>query len=557
MGESSACLVRSFSQPSPTSSEEKKGNPLQRALTTSISFGRFMSESLDWEKWSTFTHNRYLEEVEKYSKPGSVAEKKAYFEAHFKRRRAAALLEQQNAAASDFAETITKNKVEVNSSLDLDLAQRDSYAVTENMKEGEVQNSDPVFPVGQNGFYDASIERTLEDAQPGGIEKATEPPVLMENPVELTKHIENDGCIGDIVSKKEDKAAANKDDSTMRNSASLSEKKPDKDDSTMRNSPSLSEKKPEVSSSKLLTDGGAPKCAPSVKPIMPVQLRNSEKTPDSKNNAMDSSNKRRSYTTSLHMSINFASCSGQTQKATSPGLPKIANSRIIRAPAKKYKNSMLPQTSTRASVNCIFKHHSAIPPAENRRTIMPHCDSNSGSRTLDGKVQSPSPNYLKSSITFGSKARSSTVSSSFTFKSEERAAKRKEFFQKLEQKSKSKETEKQQLHAKSQVKARSNFKDIRNSIVLKATKNAEVPPTIELPSDLTKKIPNVRPCFPKIEERAAFKVQTNDSRPPWRLSVKTEGLKDVAGKNSRPPINSAKWFSKKSMNENASPNIQL
>ncbi|GFY96368.1 hypothetical protein Acr_11g0006740 [Actinidia rufa] len=52
----------------------------------SISFGRFKAESLSWERRSSFSHNRYLEEVEKYSKPGSVTEKKAYFEAHFRRK---------------------------------------------------------------------------------------------------------------------------------------------------------------------------------------------------------------------------------------------------------------------------------------------------------------------------------------------------------------------------------------------------------------------------------------------------------------------------------------
>lgn len=58
----------------------------------SISFGRFETESLSWERKSSFSHNRYLEEVEKYSKPGSVTEKKAYFEAHFKKK---ALLRQR------------------------------------------------------------------------------------------------------------------------------------------------------------------------------------------------------------------------------------------------------------------------------------------------------------------------------------------------------------------------------------------------------------------------------------------------------------------------------
>ncbi|XWS69148.1 hypothetical protein CRYUN_Cryun04dG0154700 [Craigia yunnanensis] len=134
MGES-ACFLRSFSKPADISHEakdcgisslghifeelvrklmndfESQGGPI-RALTESVSFGRFMSESLAWEKWSTFSHNRYLEEVEKFSKPGSVAQKKAYFEAHYKRRaamRVAALLEQANTITNDASQMGTIN----------------------------------------------------------------------------------------------------------------------------------------------------------------------------------------------------------------------------------------------------------------------------------------------------------------------------------------------------------------------------------------------------------------------------------------------------------------
>lgn len=68
----------------------------------SVSLGRFMTESLSWEKWSTFSHKKYVEEAERYAQPGSVAQKKAFFDAHFKRiaaaKKAAALLDQQNAA---------------------------------------------------------------------------------------------------------------------------------------------------------------------------------------------------------------------------------------------------------------------------------------------------------------------------------------------------------------------------------------------------------------------------------------------------------------------------
>ncbi|KAM7269608.1 hypothetical protein ACFE04_025105 [Oxalis oulophora] len=85
----SPLLTRSISYPTHHVSRDnnKEGNPYS-ALSESISFGRYMTESLSWEKYSSFSHNRYLEEAEKYSKPGSVAQMKAYFEAHFKKRAA-------------------------------------------------------------------------------------------------------------------------------------------------------------------------------------------------------------------------------------------------------------------------------------------------------------------------------------------------------------------------------------------------------------------------------------------------------------------------------------
>ncbi|XP_030553687.1 protein WVD2-like 7 isoform X2 [Rhodamnia argentea] len=67
------------------------------ALEVSVSFGRFENDSLSWEKWSSFSPNKYLEEVEKCATPGSVAQKKAYFEAHYKKiaARKAELLNQE------------------------------------------------------------------------------------------------------------------------------------------------------------------------------------------------------------------------------------------------------------------------------------------------------------------------------------------------------------------------------------------------------------------------------------------------------------------------------
>lgn len=62
----------------------------------SISFGRFSLDTLSWEKWSAFSQNRYLEEVEKCSTPGSVAQKAAYFDAHYKKIAAQRALLQQS-----------------------------------------------------------------------------------------------------------------------------------------------------------------------------------------------------------------------------------------------------------------------------------------------------------------------------------------------------------------------------------------------------------------------------------------------------------------------------
>ncbi|KAL5974298.1 hypothetical protein ACLOJK_030962 [Asimina triloba] len=72
----------------------------ETVVEESVSFGRFTGESLSWDRWSSFSQNKYMEEAEKCSTPGSVAEKKAYFEAHYKKVAAqkAELLEQEKHA---------------------------------------------------------------------------------------------------------------------------------------------------------------------------------------------------------------------------------------------------------------------------------------------------------------------------------------------------------------------------------------------------------------------------------------------------------------------------
>ncbi|CAJ1940002.1 unnamed protein product [Sphenostylis stenocarpa] len=88
--------------------ETAASNP---ALHVSVSFGRFENDSLSWEKWSAFSPNKYLEEVEKCATPGSVAQKKAYFEAHYKNvaARKAELLAQEKQMEKDSSRSQCQN----------------------------------------------------------------------------------------------------------------------------------------------------------------------------------------------------------------------------------------------------------------------------------------------------------------------------------------------------------------------------------------------------------------------------------------------------------------
>ncbi|KAJ3701698.1 hypothetical protein LUZ61_005403 [Rhynchospora tenuis] len=95
MGESS-CAYDDFSLASQASTSQRMAGALS-ALGESVSFGRFLTESLDWGRWSSFNQRKYIEEAERYSQPGLVAQKKALFEARYKKaahlRRSVACME--------------------------------------------------------------------------------------------------------------------------------------------------------------------------------------------------------------------------------------------------------------------------------------------------------------------------------------------------------------------------------------------------------------------------------------------------------------------------------
>lgn len=133
------------------------------SLGESISFGRFMSESLSWEKWSSFSNNRYVEEAERYARPGSVAQKKAFFEAHYKRiaaKKAAALLEQANAAENNAPEAEYEGCVDNAAAKFSQTPISDSNVAVEEQQEVKAIDSEADFRVDSNG-YNPNVEMNV------------------------------------------------------------------------------------------------------------------------------------------------------------------------------------------------------------------------------------------------------------------------------------------------------------------------------------------------------------------------------------------------------------
>ncbi|XP_078181687.1 uncharacterized protein LOC144575422 [Carex rostrata] len=102
----------------------------------SVSFGKFEFESLSWEKWSVFRHDRRQEELEKFN--GLVAEKKAYFEEYYKRMRALKALQQQQ-QEEQAQQQIQQTELTLDYSVDGSLSEEEQETATGRKMEAEME----------------------------------------------------------------------------------------------------------------------------------------------------------------------------------------------------------------------------------------------------------------------------------------------------------------------------------------------------------------------------------------------------------------------------------
>ncbi|XP_057491992.1 protein WVD2-like 7 isoform X2 [Actinidia eriantha] len=534
------------------------GNPMPD-LGESISFGRFMSESLSWDKWSLFSHNRYVEEAERYAQPGAVAQKKAFFEAHYKRiaaKKAAALLEQANAANSNPEAEFEDQSCD-------STANNAQSTTTNSLVPLCEQIEVKIVDVNVNS-HSSGAEMKLEIGNTKGADPVTEPKVVSEMELEIGKMKR-----ADLVTEHEVVAETMKDESLDQfenvvtqnlDSESPQMEKPLLEGfKSCQEAPSpVSKKKPAILSLKSSGYRREPKVpaspAKSAASIHP--RKDNSVTPITGKSPIDAINKKKANSKSLHMLI-FSTPAKEPDKSTTQGARRAERSRVAPGSYRAYKDCKTPlKTPTMTNANGVLKNPSATPCSENKRPRTPVAPSATGSKTTGPKWRILSAVSSKSLSACKNKLQSPTLSTPFSFRTEERAARRK---QKLEEKFIAKEAEKVQLQTRLKVKAETELRNLRQSLCFKARPLPDFYKERETPKNQINnvKTPLTHPQSPKLGRKPSpITLQGITSLPPETKSTKNSGPKNVLKKKNqipKPLVSLPEMIA----HENTSPNIQL
>ncbi|CAL5185704.1 unnamed protein product [Lathyrus oleraceus] len=524
MGDS-GCLMQPFCYASGISNEANENNT-NHALGQSISFGRFMTETLAWEKWSSFTQNRYVEEAEMYSKPGSVAQKKAFFEAHYKKlaaqKAAAALLEQEanNAAAQNNVTEKQENDEKIDESPKFEIVfkeEQDTKVLSNDVKEEQYTKV-----CESNKLEESKAQMEREDVLRNSMM------------VELRKKIENVETLEEL----SEKLSA----TTPIMTPILKHVSNDQEilASTSKKKPPFKLLKANNGTSKFTT-------TTPVKSTTPISSKiDNFVTPamsSNKPSSLSNADKKRS----TPKKVNFTPIR-EFNRLTASVMRRFESTKVgsSSSSSKVSKDSLTPlRTPTMASKE-MQKHSSLTPLTENRRNKTPIDSSASRNHTSGPKWRL---------LSGEKKMRSPIISSPFSLRTEERAATRKK---KLEEKFNANEVQKVQLHTKLKAKAGTEIRKLRQSFCFQARPLPDFYKERKASNIETRKVPQTHSEPPNVGRYLTPSMaECKTSLTPNKSSLKNNSTKNFMGKGGShhhpQTLNSMKNIT---THENTSPNIQ-
>ncbi|KAI9125249.1 hypothetical protein K1719_003865 [Acacia pycnantha] len=404
-----------------------------RGLQVSVSFGRFENDSVSWEKWSTFSPNKYLEEVEKCATHGSVAQKKAYFEAHYKK------------IAARQAELLSQEK------------ETDKDALKSEDEDGE----------DQSGICRADAEFDASDNKKSieGIKQETHSFDSSEGDFAVS----GDYQISSV--DRENKQLECRSDSSQ-------VEKPEEEEMTTIEAQDLKESSPELDKEIVMASEAEPKhvttgnrkintAKAKKKPVLPSSnvahvssprsLRSTTvptKTPafassTRKGNSSTGENKRIANK-ALHMSLSFGPSkpdpSPLTSMRKSSIMEKMGDKEIVKRTFKTFQSINLPKTS-----------------GEERSLVRKQIPSRMTEPRLQKSMPLRKENGRPTKADSINKISGNAVRASGSLKSDMRAEKGKEFPKKIEEKSNSKEAERVPLQSKLKEQREAENKKVKHN----------------------------------------------------------------------------------------------
>ncbi|XP_027360238.1 protein WVD2-like 7 isoform X2 [Abrus precatorius] len=440
------------------------------ALQVSVSFGRFENDSLSWERWSSFSPNKYLEEVEKCATPGSVAQKRAYFEAHYKKvaARKAELLAQEKQFEKDSFRSEDQNGIDLSGNTSGTDAEYD-ISNTQGSIEGVKQETGSVGEIHRTHVNDSEEEVAVSrDCQSSSLEVENKElesrshssfqidehkeDVCMKQEESLNSEAENVKEVSHVVYKETGKVSEVK-----AKDVKLYHPKESKVNSVKRDSNATKTKKksmlPTSKASQISTLKSSKPTSTPTKTVTPSSTKKGNSSSLSRRQITSSVENKKIANKSLHMSLslgpNNPDPAPHTAMRKSLIMEKMGDKDIVKRAFKTFQNSFNQPKSSGEDISLIKKQQ--VP----SRVTVSKVPTATALRKENGR---------STKVENIDKRNGNVVRTTLGPKSDIRAEKGKESPRKIEEKSNAKEVDRMRLQSKLKEGKEEEMKRLKHNV---------------------------------------------------------------------------------------------